>query len=218
MKRIIAFILAAMILITVFVPAYAEEETVTPEAGISDDAGTEDETVAEDETQDPPESETEEEKVQEYYYITQEEFEKYREEYFEELTTSKLLAAIGFQGLESFSYMFLPLTIPILIFVPFVGALATGIALVAPFQAALTFGETFTGALYIMFHRNQMYKDFSTDYLYAQWRTEIDEETGEYIIDEETGEYIGHYEILFKDPEDDARLWTDCLPVAIKDN
>lgn len=214
MKRIIAFILAAVMLITVFVPAYAEEETVTPEAGISDEAETEDETVAEDEaqdptadedeTQDPPEPEAEE---QEYYYITQEEFEKYREEYFEELTTPKLLAAVGLQGLESLSFLFLPLTIPLFILVPFIGALATGVALVAPFQGMLSFGEILTGAFYVMFHRNEMYKEFSADWLYAE---------AEY--DEETGEPTGNYTVLYKNPEDDASLWAGCLPVTIKDN
>lgn len=156
-------------------------------------------------------SETEEEKKeQEYYYITQEEFEKYREDYFNELTTEKLFGAIGAEGLYALGCMLAPLAIPIFIFIPFVGALATGAALFAPVQGILTFGDTFTGALYIMFHRNELYNDFSTDWLYAHAQYELNEETDEY-------EFKG-YEVLYKDPEGDAMLWSDCLPVAIKNS
>jgi hypothetical protein len=209
MKKIIAFIMAAVMLITGFVPAYAEEETVPPEGFVSEVTEPEDEVQdpSEDEDETPDSSEPEAEKP-EYYYITQEEFEKYRKEYFDAITTPKLFAAIGFQGLECLAYMLLPLAVPVLIFVPFAGAIAAGAALMAPLQGILSFGEILSGSLYIMFHRNEMYENFSTDWLYAQPETEYDE----------NGEYSIKYKVCYKDPEDDVSLWSDCLPVAIKDN
>lgn len=219
MKKLTAFILAAVMLFSLCasVPVSALDTDVPPESeaqeidGQEPVAGVEEEPADENNPEPGDVSETEEEpEEQEYYYITQEEFEKYRDDYFNELTTEKLFGAIGAEGLYALGCMLMPLAIPLVIFIPFVGALATGVALFAPVQGILSFAETFTGAFYIMFHRNELYNDFSTDRLYAHAQYELNEETDEY-------EFTG-YEILYKNPEEDATLWSDCLPVAIKNS
>ena len=193
MKKLTAFILVTAMLFT-----FCASVSVAAEDALTDNGAS-----------DFYESDETDEEDSQYYYITQEEFEKYRDDYFEDKTTEKLLGKVGAQAWESLGYVLAPLAIPVFMFVPFVGALAAGAAIMAPFQGIESFIEVFSDSFYIIFHRDEMYNNFSTDRLYAQLDSNYDEETGEY-----KSEYV----IYYKDPESNATLWSDCLPVAIKNN
>ena len=238
MKKLTALILITALLFSIFtaVPVSAQDSDVPPESaaeeidgqGNNKDPGDDAETDSDDlkekiktlyagsaehepdeeggETEEP----SDEPEEQQYYYITQEEFEKYRDDYFKDLTTENLFLAIGAQGLESLQMMLAPLLVPFVMFLPFAGGILTGVMLMMPFQGIISFAEVFTGAFYIMFHRDEMYNDFSADCLYAM---------AEYDYNEETeGSELTGYTIYYKEAESDATLWADCLPVAIKNN
>ncbi|MBQ6264583.1 MAG: hypothetical protein IJK60_03955 [Clostridia bacterium] len=140
------------------------------------------------------------------YYITQKEFEKYRDDYFAEkpislsdnLKESILLFPAG---------LITPLMLPILIFIPW-GGFVVSVVLAAPYIVTSNLFNSAKEFMDFNLHKDELYNSFSTDNMYV---------LPEYSYDETYSEIIGiNYNIQFKDASSETPA--NAIPVAIKNN
>ena len=217
MKKLTAFILAAATLFSLCasIPASAQGTDIPPESIAQEmseqgnDSGTGDA------------SGTEEEKEQEYYYITQEEFEKYRDEYFEGLNFQDLLETMG----GSFVLLLYSFAEPIIdlpyAFAPPLGPLLYPLVFLMPFIRIFEFSEVMILGPWVLILKDKFYNDFSTDDLYAEPTYTYGE--SEYYEDENGEWYYSELEVLdvkytVKYVEAGEGIPYGCLPVAIKNS
>ena len=221
MKKLLT-VFVSLMLVTVFAfQCFAD--AVPPADGTQDGAvSSETETgeyAADEETGEPEETEETDEEDElpegslgkdEYYYITQEEFEEYRRE-FVEISAGEMMAAnLGSIG-TAFLYLFAPLAVPFTLFVPFGGLIAAAF-LAGPIVGLSELFETFFGSVHYILHKKQILNDFSVDNLYAV-------PVIEYVCpedDSEVYEVVTGYEIEYT--PDGEIVCADYRRVAIKED
>lgn len=138
------------------------------------------------------------------YYITQEEFEKYRDDYFAEKAVS-----LSNNLRESFllfpAGLATPLLLPILIFIPW-GGFVVATVLTAPYIVTTNLFTSIKETINFNTHRDELYNSFSADDLYA---------LPEYAYDETYSEITGiNYFITVR--ETGGELPANAILVAIK--
>ena len=126
----------------------------------------------------------------EYYYITAEELEAYRNQYAVISPGDLLLTNLTEAG-TAFGSLFLPILSPLMWFVPF-GPIVAGAMIFAPVQGFANFFDTLSGSIYYIFHAKEIKDSFSVDNLYAS-------PVYEYVEDDEgNGETVCRgYEIRY---------------------
>ena len=189
MKKLIAFILAAALLFPFCAAVPVSAQDIMPTDGATEEQNGENELQPVD-----------------VYYITQEEFEKYRDDYFagkptllsNNLKESILLFPAG---------LVTPLLLPILIFIPW-GGFVVSVVLAAPYIVTSNLFNSIKESIDFNLHKDELYNSFSTDNLYA---------LPEYTYDETYSEITGiNYSIQSKEASED--IPANAIPVAIKNN
>ena len=188
-KRLTSFILIAAMLFSLCAGVSVSALDVTPTAG----------GPAEQNDESTPQP-------ADVYFITQEEFEKYRDDYFAEKPV-----ALSNNLKESFllfpAGLLTPFLLPILIFIP-LGGYVAGTALAAPYIVTTNLIESIREIIDFNMNKDELYNSFSTDNLYA---------SPEYIYEENGYEIIGvNYSIIFKETNEEIPV--NALPVAIKNS
>ena len=189
MKKLIAFILATALLFSLCAAVPVSAQDIMPADGATEEQDGENELQPVD-----------------VYYITQEEFEKYRNDYFagkpaslsNNLKESILLFPAG---------LAIPLLLPILIFLPW-GGLLLSVVLTAPYIVTSNLFYSIKESIDFNLHKDELYNSFSTDNMYA---------LPEYTYDETHSEITGiNYSIQFKEANGD--IPSNAIPVAIKNS
>ncbi|MBR4726422.1 MAG: hypothetical protein IK080_00850 [Clostridia bacterium] len=172
-KRLIALLLAATLLLSVGLQAFALDDApatgqcgwTAAEAAQEEPAAPSAEEPETPETPDTPDTpDTPEETV--VCYLTPEEFEQYRAAYVDWRiqNASALLKPTGAELLAMFAGPFIALP---MFFIPFVGPLASGVLLAAPFVVPIEFFSNLFTVLNMMTHKKDIAAEFTERNLYA---------------------------------------------------